>query len=266
MAGGFLLAGLCFYVFSHSHWQLPVSPNHRVGVGYLILLAGAGRLLATLWPLSAVALWPAAGLALVVAAYWGLGPGIYRKHDGHIPLASRLMMGPILLGQHLSLIYYRRQCRPYDEVVPGVWIGRQLNEREAREARERGVTAVLDLTAEFSEAAEFRSQVYKNLPILDLTAPTPAQLHDAVAFVTRHQSSGTVLVHCKVGYSRSAAVVGAWLLAAGHSPSADDAMARLRSVRPSIVIRPEAELALREFEEQMRTRKNLSAPAPSRGR
>jgi membrane-associated phospholipid phosphatase len=253
VAGGFILACVCFYLLSHSRWQYPVAPNHRVGAGYLVLLVAAGVVTAVWWPLGAVALWPGAGLALVVAAYWGVGPGIYRKHDGRIPLASRLILGPILFGQYLSLVYYRRQCRPWDLVVPGVWIGRQLNEREAQDAQERGVTAVLDLTAEFSEAAQFRSLIYKNLPILDLTAPTPAQLQDAVAFITQHCSSGTVLIHCKVGYSRSAVVVGAYLLKAGHSRSADDALASLRAVRPSIVIRPEAELALRQFEREMTT-------------
>jgi protein-tyrosine phosphatase/membrane-associated phospholipid phosphatase len=256
VAGGFILAGLCFYLYSHSRWRQPVTPNYRVGVGYLILLVGVGLLSAALWPLGAMGLWPAAGLALVVAAYWGTGPGIYRKHDGRIPLASRLLLGPILFGQYLSLLYYRRQCRPWDAVVPGVWIGRQLNERDARDAREHGVTAVLDLTAEFSEAADFRSVIYENLPILDLTAPTPGQLREAVAFISRHSSSGTVLVHCKVGYSRSAAVVGAYLLAGKHCSSTDEALARLRAVRPSIVIRPEAEMALRNFEADLNSCKS----------
>ena len=60
-------------------------------------------------------------------------------------------------------------------------------------------------------------------------------------------ASGRVYVHCKIGYSRSAAVVGAWLVASGAARSADEAIARLRAARPSIVIRPEAETALRKF-------------------
>ena len=63
------------------------------------------------------------------------------------------MLAPILIGQYLSLVYYRRQCRAWDEVVPGVLIGRTLTEAEAAAAVKQGVTAVLDLTAEFSEAA-----------------------------------------------------------------------------------------------------------------
>ena len=106
-------------------------------------------------------------------------------------------------------------------------------------AVQQGVTAVLDLTAEFSEATPFRGITYCNLPILDLTAPTQGQLHAAVAFISEEATKGMVFIHCKIGYSRTAAVAGAYLLASGKAISVEDAVAWLRRVRPSIVIRPE---------------------------
>ncbi len=66
--------------------------------------------------------------------------------------------------------------RAWDEVTPGVWIGRKLNDREAANAVRQGVTAVLDLTAEFSEAKPFLALRYLNIPILDLTAPMQKRL------------------------------------------------------------------------------------------
>jgi protein-tyrosine phosphatase len=177
---------------------------------------------------------------LLAVAYLGLGPSIYRKEGGRLPLSSWLILGPCLFGQKLSLIYYRRQCRPWDEVVPGVWIGRKLNNSEAAEAMRRGVTAVLDLTAEFSEARPFLSATYLNVPILDLTAPTREQLQETTAFIHEHTSRGIVYVHCKIGYSRSAAVVGAYLLESAKVKTAEEAVALMRKVRPSLVVRPEA--------------------------
>jgi len=56
-----------------------------------------------------------------------------------------------------------------------------------------------------------------------------------------------VYVHCKIGYSRSAAVVGAHLLASGLTSSVAEAETCLRRARPSIVIRREAMEALRRF-------------------
>jgi protein-tyrosine phosphatase len=116
------------------------------------------------------------------------------------------------------------------------------------------VTAVLDLTAEFTEAKAFRSARYRNLPLLDLTAPTQDQLQEAVAFLAAEAAAGTVYLHCKIGYSRSAAVAGAYLLATGIADTAEEAVAHLRRARPSIVVRPEAREALRVFAARPRTR------------
>jgi protein-tyrosine phosphatase len=110
-----------------------------------------------------------------------------------------------------------------------------------------GVTAVLDLTSEFSEAAPFRKTNYCNVPILDLTCPNQDQLNEAVSFINKESAKGTVYVHCKVGYSRTGAVAGAFLLASNHATTVEDAVARLRTVRPAIVIRSEAMEALRAF-------------------
>jgi len=147
----------------------------------------------------------------------------------------------------LSLLYYRRQCHAWDEAARGVLIGRVLTAAEAAKAAELGVTAVLDLTAELSETGALRAMKYRNLPILDLTAPTQDQLDDAAAFIAAEAARGTVYLHCKIGYSRSAAVAGAYLLASHQAATAEEAVARLREVRPSIIVRPEAMAALRTF-------------------
>ncbi len=239
LLGGFGLAAICFYLLRESPWRLPVVPNHRVGAYYT---AGGVAALA----LGGLMLWPALALGLVALAYFGLGPGMYRKENGRLPLSAKLVLGPVLVGQQLSLLYYRRRCRPWDEITPGVLIGRQLSDREAATLE---ATAVLDLTAEFSEANRLLARAYCNIPILDLTAPTPEQLGEAVGFIMEHATRGVVYVHCKIGYSRSAAVVGAYLVANGKAATAEEALTMLRARRPSIVVRPEALAALRAFQE-----------------
>ena len=244
VAGGFLLATICFYLVpavAHGH---PVMPNRRIGSYYFLASVAASLMAALLWPRGGILLWPAADGLVAAAAYFGLGPGIYRKIDGRLTLSTRLLLAPLLVGQKLSLRYYRRQCRAWDEATPQVWIGRKLSDREAADAVRQGVTAVLDVTAEFSEAGPFLSTRYLNIPILDLTAPTPEQLQRCVAFVSENAVRGVVYVHCKIGYSRSAVVVGAYLMESGAVGSAEEAIARLRAVRPSLVVRPEAAAAL----------------------
>lgn len=248
IGGGFVLAGFAFYLFREPGPRLPVVPNRRVACYYGAAAAVILALALAVWPWGAFLLWPAAGLAIVATGYFGLGPSIYRKSGGRLPLSTRFALAPVLLGQYLSLAYYRRRCRAWDEAAPHVFIGRQLNDAEAAEAIRQGVAAVLDLTAEFAEAAPFRAITYRNLPILDLTAPTQEQLCEAAAYIAEAAVKGTLYVHCKIGYSRSAAVVSAYLLSSGQAASAEEAVTRLRRVRPSLVVRPEAMDALRIFE------------------
>jgi membrane-associated phospholipid phosphatase len=248
VVGGFVLAAVCLYLVQPTPIVQPVTPNRRIGAYYaggtLILLAAASWLGG--W--AAWLLWPATATGLVATGYFGFGPGVYRKHDGKLPLSARILLAPVLLGQRLSLAHYKRQCHAWDEVVPGVWIGRVLSDSETEAAIGQGVTAVLDLAAEFSEVPPFRRTVYRSLAILDLTAPTAGQLREAVAFISEQASRGTVYVHCKIGYSRSAAVVAAYLMASGKEDSAESAISHLRRIRPGIVIRQEAEKAIRDFQ------------------
>ena len=72
-------------------------------------------------------------------------------------------------------------------------------------------------------------------------------MHAATTFIAEAAAEGMVYVHCKIGYSRSAAVVGAFLLATGDAADAEEAIAQLRQARPSIVVREEAMRALNEF-------------------
>jgi len=170
-----------------------------------------------------------------------------------LPWSTRFVLAPCLLGQYLSLLYYRSRCRSWDEVTPRIWIGGKLGRRAANRALCSGVASVLDLSAEFSEAKPFREINYRNIPVLDLTAPTQAQLAEMGEFIGNHSRNGAVYVHCKIGYSRSAAAVTAYLLMSGTANTAKEAFAIIRRVRPSVVIRPEVISALSKFDPRLRS-------------
>ena len=248
VVGGFALAGYCFYFIREEPAALSAIFVPRIGVRYaagaVVLLAGA----ITSWPWGAMLLWPMTTLALVASAYFGVGPGIFRKSDGVLPWSTYWALGSMIVGQHLSRLYYRRQCRAWDAVTPNVWIGSALSRREAQAAVRAGVTSVLDLTAEFSAPRVFRALRYRNIPILDLTAPSVAQLEEMARFIAAEAERGIVYVHCKIGFSRSAAAVAAYLLRSGRADEVEESLAQLRRARPSIVIRPEVQRALMEFQ------------------
>jgi protein phosphatase len=158
--------------------------NPRIGFYYLITAASILALSPWLSPLLPLLLWMIASMLWVALGYFFWGSRIYRKRQGTLSLASIILLAPTRLGQVLSLVYYRKKCRAWDDVLPGLTIGRVLTSKEAKELISKGITAVLDLTVEFSETKELLNLDYLNIPILDLTAPTPEQTQQAVDFIS----------------------------------------------------------------------------------
>ena len=247
IVGGFVLAGYCLYFFRGPSLALPVIVNRRIGSYYAAGAVVALFMSAIFWPWGGLLLWPATALGIVATAYFGAGPVVFHKTKGKLPWSTRFVLAPCLLGQYLSLLYYRSQCRSWDEVTPRIWIGGKLGARSANKVLCAGVTAVLDLSAEFSEARPIRKVNYRNIPVLDLTAPTQTQLVEMSEFIANNSQNGAVYVHCKIGYSRSAAAVAAYLITSGKAKTVEEAFTIIRRVRPSIVIRPEVISALSEF-------------------
>ncbi|MCI5145133.1 MAG: phosphatase [Candidatus Electrothrix sp. AR3] len=182
--------------------------NRRIGIYYtlIFLLCLGMALLQPPWTL--LLLWPALSMICIVWGYWVIGPAVFRKNDGKIPLFSKVLLAPYLIGQQLYLGYYFNKCRPWDEPLPHLLIGRLLSTEESQLAIKKGVSAVVDMTAEFSESLPFRKLAYLNLQTLDLTAPHPACLQEGIRFIDKEIQTGKVYIHCKIGYSRSAALVG----------------------------------------------------------
>lgn len=262
--GGFMLAALCFYLFREPReddgLDRGVAPNRKVGwiyAGGAILCVG----LAFAWPWwSLWMLWPAFALALAAASSWKLGPAIYRKRDGRLPLSTRVVLAPLLAGQAWSHRHYARRSRPHDLLGDDLIIGRRLSDREAAALiADHPIAAVVDLTGEFAASQPFLAIPYCNIQVADLTAPSDAQLDRAVEFIQRHRGRGKVYIHCKAGYSRTAAVAGAAMLADDPSLSIEAVTAALRAAREGIVIRPEIVACLERYRATLKARRRRDA-------
>jgi protein-tyrosine phosphatase len=258
VVAGFALGVYCLYFFPEKTVRIPANSNPRIAVYYVVGTLSVVALAVLFWPWGAFLLWPAISLAVVAAGYLGAGPSIFRKRNGRLPWPTFWALGPVLLGQELSRCHYRRKCEAWNELTPRVWIGGVLNQSEAAAAVRNGVTAVLDLTAEFSEALPFLGVAYRNIPALDLTAPTVAQLEEMAAFIEEQAVQGIVYVHCKIGYSRTVTAAAAYLLRSGIAPSVEEALDLICGARPAVVIRPEVQAALDEFEKALGTSASTS--------
>ena len=85
---GFILAAICFYLFREQSRHLPVIKNPRIGIYYF---AGACVCLAVAFvcrPWTTILWWPATSLLIMSTAYCGIGPVIYRKENGRLPLST----------------------------------------------------------------------------------------------------------------------------------------------------------------------------------
>ncbi len=208
----------------------------RVGARYTLLALAFLYAARMARPWTLFLLWPATTFTVMAAAYFGAGAIVFRKSDGRLPRTTWLLLAPYLWGAHLSLAHYRRSRPAYAEIVPGILIGRKMSEAQSKALSQLGVRAVLDLTAEYSESLAFLRLPYRNVPILDLTVPTPGQLDEAIAFIRQHSSRGTVYIHCALGLSRCACIAAAYMLAEGLAQTVPEAIHQIRCARPEIVL------------------------------
>jgi protein phosphatase len=238
---------LLMYAIDGLPWRLP-----KIGGTMFAALYAAMAVMFVvplLWQpkLGWLTLWPAVACGIVAMGYAWAGPAVYRRSNGQLTWPARWVLGPVLAGQWVSWLYYARQSSRVDHVADNVWIGRLVRHHEARQLVDAEIGAVVDCCNAFNEPAALREIDRLELPILDLTAPTDAQLASAVEFIEQHRAAG-VLVHCKAGYSRSAALVAAWLLSTGRATKVDEATEMIRTARPNVVIRPEIRDALQQWQ------------------
>lgn len=211
------------------------------GLGALVLTFAAVQLGGWGW----LWLWPAGALGLVAVIYWLGDPQAFRKEEGRLPAAVRWLLAPYLLGAWLNSRWWTRRQAPWDRVTEAIWIGRLPSRRELKLF---GAGSLVDLSAELPSPAT--DLAYRNVPMLDLVPPSPAQIGEAVAAINELAGSRPTLVYCALGYSRSALAVAAWLLASGRAESIAEAEAQIRRARPQVVLKDSHRRSLEAWRHQ----------------
>jgi len=213
----------------------------RYAAGALLFAAAALLAGRTGWWL----FWPAVVLAFVAANYACFGAAGFQKGmDGRISLAVRILLAPYQAAAWINSRIWTRNEAALAVVGDGVAIGRMPSRRDSA-----AFASIVDLSAEMP--APHGHGGWHAHPTLDLVAPPPSTLREAAATIERTRANGSVLVCCALGYSRSASAVAAWLLITGRAASIQDAVERVRRVRPRIVL---GEDALRAIEHAARSR------------
>jgi len=180
--------------------------------------------------------WP--GLVLLLLAYGHISgdAGIWGKTARGIGWSTRLLFAPYLMMLQASRWWWWRRDRVAAvAVAPGVWLGRLPRRGEVERL---GIHAVLDLTAEHQGPVLAPGVERLHFPLMDVCTPSAGALAEAAQMLEELRQRGPVLVHCALGYGRSAAVVAAWLIRYGGVTSSTEAGERIRACRPLVHLRP----------------------------
>ncbi len=219
----------------------------------LTLLAGTKAVLARHWWTRLGWFYLVLTFGVLTLAYAARNPRIWAKQsDGRLDAARAVILWPnhLLNEAIFRVMRLTTSSRPFDEITPGLFLGRRL---AGSEGELRSFRTVLDLTSEFTEPTALRTAAnYRCLPVLDHTPPRPEQLRAALEFLEAHREDGPILVHCAAGHGRSALVLAAWLLHTRQASDPEAAMARLRQARPNVALNSEQRAALETFAAALR--------------
>lgn len=178
-----------------------------------------------------VLLWPALAFLMVAVAYVAQSPAPFGKVGLRFRTGRRVLLFPysavVTVLWHVLRIVERRA--PWNRLTPELVIGRRLLGHEYPP----GTASVVDLTCELAAVLPEDDVVtYLSVPILDAGWPEPARLLATVR--TIRDLPRPIYLHCAQGHGRTALVAAAILLAEGDAKTAEEALGRVRAVRPGV--------------------------------
>ncbi len=193
-------------------------------------------------------LWPALNFFCLARAYAlrdhqvvGKGP------NGSLAWSRRVFLAPYLVLTWLMwrlLVIFERDA-PAHQITSSLWLGRRPRIDELPE----GVTAVVDLTAEFAAAAGIVSRYqYFAFPLLDGSVPNVEQFDQ---WLTQLPKEGALLIHCAHGRGRSFLLMAAWLLHSGQCETLPEALDLVQSKRPTAALNSEQAQFLVRYQQHL---------------
>lgn len=182
--------------------------------------------------------WLALSLGLVSSAYWFNSAGIFRKReDGSIPWYISWSFVPFLLGCQVYNAWARKKDKvpAIQKVDKQLYLACRLFPSDISQLQHEKIDAILDVTAEF-DALDWtlleENIAYLNIPVLDHSVPTLAQLNQAINWLhTQVKSGKNVVVHCALGRGRSVLVLAAYLVCREQNRDFSNVLKSINNIR-----------------------------------
>ncbi len=182
--------------------------------------------------------WCSLSFLAVSVAYVFNNPSIFRKRQtGTIPLYTRWMFIPFLFFTQLYNSFARNSdpVPALQKISDNLFLARRLFPSDIEEMKHNKITAVLDVTAEFNslDISLLGEDIdYLNLPILDHSVPSLAQVTKALHWLQTHQKAdNAIVIHCALGRGRSVFIMAAYLLSQNPNLTVDQALEKIQAIR-----------------------------------
>ncbi len=133
-------------------------------------------------------------------------------------------------------------------ITPQLIVGGQHYRKGYRAMLDYGISAIVNMRRERSDIeAGIAGERHLHLATVDNTPPSVADLERGAAFIQAEiERGGKVYVHCAVGCGRAPTMAAAYLIAGGETPN--EALRRIKNVRPFVHLTPRQRAVLDEFE------------------
>lgn len=137
----------------------------------------------------------------------------------------------------------------FSQVTPQLYVGPQYGLAGKQKLERQGIHNDVNMRIEFDDAEQgLALQNYCHLPTVDDDAPTMEQLQEGVRFIREAITAGEkVYIHCAGGIGRAPTMAAAYLISEGMR--LQDAVAKIKAVRPFISITPIQMAQLERFEQ-----------------
>lgn len=142
-------------------------------------------------------------------------------------------------------------------ITPNLYVGGQQYIKGWSAMQDEGITAVLNMRESHhdDQAKGVAGEAHLHLPTRDNTPPSLDDLQRAADFIEEHvEQGGKVYVHCGLGVGRAPTAAAAYLIQSGMG--VDEALAKIKHVRPFVHLTPGQYRQLHAFADQKRQDQN----------